>query len=156
MLLITSLQDLARDGSESMSLFSIRESLQSVAVVISTLLVSLFTSIAMFSILVTGLGVFSIIDGSCVSIELFAKRCDVDMPKTLLVFPPGWSPVGPYLALPVLKSYLQEVEQYKVDIVDLNVEFYDDLLSFRHVEECCKRYRESKDSFSSNVQLQSS
>lgn len=73
------------------------------------------------------------------------------MPKTLLVFPPGWSPVGPYLALPVLKSYLQEVEQYKVDIVDLNVEFYDDLLSFRHVEECCKRYRESKDSFSSNV-----
>ena len=24
---------------------------------------------------------------------------------------------------------------------------------FRHVEECCKRYRESKDSFSSNVQL---
>ena len=59
-LLITSLQDLARDGSESISLFSIRESLQSVAVVISTLLVSLFTSIAMFSILVTGLGVFSI------------------------------------------------------------------------------------------------
>lgn len=51
------------------------------------------------------------------------------MPKTLLVFPPGWSPVGPYLALPVLKSYLREVEQYKVDIVDLNVEFYDDLLS---------------------------
>ena len=51
---------LARDESESISLFSIRESLQSVAVVISTLLVSLFTSIAMFSILVTGLGVFSI------------------------------------------------------------------------------------------------
>lgn len=59
-LLITSLQDLARDESESISLFSIRESLQSVAVVISTLLVSLFTSTAMFSILVTGLGVFSI------------------------------------------------------------------------------------------------
>ena len=59
-LLITSLQDLARDGSESMSLFSIRESLQPVAVVISSLLVSLVTSIAMFSILVTGLGVFSI------------------------------------------------------------------------------------------------
>lgn len=36
-LLITSLQDLARDGSESISLFSIRESLQSVAVVISTI-----------------------------------------------------------------------------------------------------------------------
>ena len=59
-LLITSLQDLARDGIESINLFSIRESLQSVAVVISTLLVSLFTSIAMFSILVTALGVFSI------------------------------------------------------------------------------------------------
>lgn len=46
--------------------------------------------------------------------------------------------MGPYLALPVLKSYLQEVEQYKVDIVDLNVEFYDDLLSFRHVESAVK------------------
>lgn len=46
--------------------------------------------------------------------------------------------MGPYLALPVLKSYLQEVEQYKVDIIDLNVEFYDDLLSYRHVEGCCK------------------
>ena len=32
--------------------------------------------------------------------------------------------MGPYLALPVLKSYLQEVEQYKVDIVDLNVASY--------------------------------
>ena len=30
--------------------------------------------------------------------------------KKLLIFPPGWSPVGPYLALPILKSYLKEKE----------------------------------------------
>lgn len=46
--------------------------------------------------------------------------------------------MGPYLALPVLKSYLQEVEQYKVDIVDLNVEFYDDLLSTSYLLDMSK------------------
>lgn len=45
--------------------------------------------------------------------------------KKLLIFPPGWSPVGPYLALPILKSYLKEKENIEVSIKDLNIEFYD-------------------------------
>jgi hypothetical protein len=53
--------------------------------------------------------------------------------KKLLVFPPGWTPVGPYLALPILKSYLKERENIDIDIVDLNIEFYDELLSAERV-----------------------
>lgn len=34
----------------------------------------------------------------------------------MFIFPPGWSPVGPYLALPILKSYLREKEGLAVDI----------------------------------------
>ena len=49
--------------------------------------------------------------------------------KSMLVFPPGWSPVGPYLALPVLKAYLKEKKGIDVCIRDLNVLFYDELLS---------------------------
>lgn len=48
--------------------------------------------------------------------------------KSMLVFPPGWSPVGPYLALPVLKAYLKEKREIDVCIRDLNVLFYDELL----------------------------
>lgn len=51
------------------------------------------------------------------------------MMKSMLVFPPGWSPVGPYLALPVLKAYLKEKKGIDVCIRDLNVLFYDELLS---------------------------
>jgi len=53
--------------------------------------------------------------------------------KKLLIFPPGWTPVGPYLALPILKSYLKERENIDVSIVDLNIEFYDEMLSAERV-----------------------
>ncbi|MDR1547615.1 MAG: B12-binding domain-containing radical SAM protein [Hungatella sp.] len=55
--------------------------------------------------------------------------------KKLLIFPPGWTPVGPYLALPVLKSYLKERENIDISIADLNIEFYDELLSVKRVKE---------------------
>lgn len=75
------------------------------------------------------------------------------MPKGLLVFPPGWSPVGPYLALPVLKSYLKEKINYNIGITDLNVEFYDELLSSEYVNECCARFRAIDGEFSEEVRL---
>ncbi|MEY8353220.1 radical SAM protein [Lachnospiraceae bacterium 54-53] len=53
--------------------------------------------------------------------------------KKLLIFPPGWTPVGPYLALPILKSYLKERKNIDVNIVDLNIEFYDELLSAERI-----------------------
>lgn len=46
------------------------------------------------------------------------------MMKSMLIFPPGWDPRGPYLSLPVLKAYLQQNNQ-EVLIRDENVEFYD-------------------------------
>ncbi|WP_207667611.1 hypothetical protein, partial [Lacrimispora algidixylanolytica] len=52
----------------------------------------------------------------------------------MLVFPPGWTPVGPYLALPILKSYLKERENIDINIVDLNIDFYDELLSTERVK----------------------
>ncbi len=33
------------------------------------------------------------------------------MMKSMLIFPPGWDPRGPYLSLPVLKAYLQQNNQ---------------------------------------------
>ncbi len=43
--------------------------------------------------------------------------------------------MGPYLALPVLKSYLKERENIDISIADLNIEFYDELLSVKRVKE---------------------
>lgn len=75
------------------------------------------------------------------------------MIKALLVFPPGWSPVGPYLALPVLKSFLREKKGIEVDIIDLNVEFYDQLLSFENVNRCLKRFARQRSCFSDRIVL---
>lgn len=58
-LLITSLQELAKDSAESVRLFSIRESLQAFAVIFSTFLVSLFTNVELFPLLFTVLSLLS-------------------------------------------------------------------------------------------------
>lgn len=58
-LLITSLQKLAKDGAESVRLFSIRESFQAFAVVFSTFLVSLCSNIELFPLLFTALSLIS-------------------------------------------------------------------------------------------------
>lgn len=57
--------------------------------------------------------------------------------NTLLIFPPGWQPYSPYLALPLLKGYLK-TKNIEVDILDGNVEFYDYVLSKYTVEKCYK------------------
>lgn len=46
----------------------------------------------------------------------------------LLVFPPGWVPYAPYLALPILKGFLEK-HSIAADIKDVNLEFYDHILS---------------------------
>jgi radical SAM superfamily enzyme YgiQ (UPF0313 family) len=48
--------------------------------------------------------------------------------RTLLVFPPGWMQFGPYLSLPLLRAYLEQ-HGLHADILDLNIEFYDWVLS---------------------------
>jgi hypothetical protein len=55
--------------------------------------------------------------------------------KPLLVFPPGWTPFGPYLALPALKGYLENRDVH-CDIMDLNVDFFDYLFTPEFMAEC--------------------
>ena len=47
------------------------------------------------------------------------------MMKTLFIFPPGWNPSSPYLALPILKSYLQNTISADITIKDANLEFFE-------------------------------
>lgn len=74
--------------------------------------------------------------------------------KKLLIFPPGWSPVGPYLALPILKSYLKEKENIEVSIKDLNIEFYDKILSADYIEKALNNIEEKNLSESEKITLQ--
>ena len=46
----------------------------------------------------------------------------------LMIFPIGWTPTSPYLALPLLKGY-GETRSKIIEIRDHNIEFYDWLLS---------------------------
>ncbi|GHU39746.1 magnesium-protoporphyrin IX monomethyl ester cyclase [Bacilli bacterium] len=48
--------------------------------------------------------------------------------KSMLIFPPGWDPRGPYLSLPVLKSYLKNNGR-DILIRDENVNYYDEFFS---------------------------
>lgn len=58
--------------------------------------------------------------------------------KTLLLFPPQINPIHPHLALPLLNSFLKENNQ-DVEILDLNIQAYDYLLSAKFLEKCKKR-----------------
>jgi radical SAM superfamily enzyme YgiQ (UPF0313 family) len=60
--------------------------------------------------------------------------------KVLLVFPPGWHPFMPHLALPALTAYLR-ANGVKVVQRDLNVEVFDEVLSSRHLRTVCRRLR---------------
>lgn len=59
--------------------------------------------------------------------------------KSLLIFPPGWNPCSPYLALPILKAYLEEHHNQKVTIKDTNVEFFDYIFSKDFLKRCTER-----------------
>lgn len=55
--------------------------------------------------------------------------------KPVLIFPPGWTPFSPYLALPVLKGYLEN-KGVEVFIWDINVDFYEYILSKDYLKRC--------------------
>ncbi|MEW6734914.1 MAG: radical SAM protein, partial [Acidobacteriota bacterium] len=71
--------------------------------------------------------------------------------RNLLIFPPGWMQFGPYLSLPLLKGFLK-ARGIETSILDLNLEFYDWVLSrsvLEQVEECLKaRERADKSTLS--------
>ncbi len=47
---------------------------------------------------------------------------------TKLIFPPQWIPTQPYLSMPSLTAFLK-AHNHKVEQIDANVSFYDDILS---------------------------
>src|SRR5689334_13874478 len=52
----------------------------------------------------------------------------------LLVFPPGWTAYAPYLALPALAAAARR-GGHSIDLLDLNVEYYDSVLSRENLRE---------------------
>ncbi len=57
--------------------------------------------------------------------------------KTLLIFPPIWHPVAPHLAIPSLMGQLEK-EGVDVEALDINVEFYNDLLKKSYLDKTIK------------------
>lgn len=53
--------------------------------------------------------------------------------KNLLLFPPQWSPLSPHSALTLLAANLRK-NGYEVDIRDLNIEFYNYILTVNYFE----------------------
>lgn len=62
------------------------------------------------------------------------------MSKILLIQPPQWYPVSPYLAVPLLAGQLKK-EGFDVKSFDLNVEFFNHLLTKETVLNCDKQAR---------------
>lgn len=63
------------------------------------------------------------------------------MSKILLIQPPQWYPVSPYLAVPLLAGQLKEAG-FDVKTFDLNIRFYNHLLTQKRTSHCDKKARE--------------
>jgi radical SAM superfamily enzyme YgiQ (UPF0313 family) len=55
--------------------------------------------------------------------------------KAILIFPPQWTPLNPHFSLASLYSQLVD-NGYKVNLRDLNIEFYDEILKKEHLKVC--------------------
>lgn len=63
--------------------------------------------------------------------------------KSLLIFPPGWDPTQPYLSLPTLKGYVSK-HGHDIDLLDLNVEFYDYLTSINYIKRLKEKLKNNR------------
>lgn len=61
--------------------------------------------------------------------------------KTMLLFPPNWTPSMPHLALPTLTAYLR---MHGVEVIqrDLNVEVFDEILTRKYMKNAIARLRQ--------------
>ena len=59
--------------------------------------------------------------------------------RVMLVFPPPWLPVQPYIALPALQAALKEAGLGPVAMYDLNVHTWEDLIDEGHLSHCLDR-----------------
>lgn len=61
--------------------------------------------------------------------------------KILLIFPPQWTPISPHFALASLMGQLKS-ENYNAEAMDLNVEFYNTILSENYMNFILKKIKE--------------
>lgn len=64
------------------------------------------------------------------------------MSEILLIQPPQWYPVSPYLAVPLLAGQLKNAG-FSVKACDLNAMFYNHILSKKHLSECDEEARKT-------------
>lgn len=55
--------------------------------------------------------------------------------KILLLYPPQWTPNSPYLALPLLSSQLKKYG-YETKVRDINIEFFNHILTKKNLQNC--------------------
>lgn len=72
--------------------------------------------------------------------------------KISMIFPVGWTPTSPYLALPLLKGYGQNIK-INITISDHNVIFYDWVLSENVINPLLMKIKEKFNCYSEKEQL---
>lgn len=70
--------------------------------------------------------------------------------KILLLYPPQWTPNSPYLALPLLAAQLKK-RGFETEIRDLNIEFFNTILTQDSLRKCADTAREFFASFGKTV-----
>lgn len=70
--------------------------------------------------------------------------------KTLLIFPPQWMPVSPHFALPTLLGQF-EGTGFEASVLDLNVDFYNKILTKENVQKSLTRARELQPILKENI-----
>ena len=65
--------------------------------------------------------------------------------KTILIFPPVWQPTAPYLAIPSLLGQLL-ANNYDAQAIDLNAEFYNDILRKSYIEKSIELIKKTEQS----------
>lgn len=64
--------------------------------------------------------------------------------KILMLFPPQWTPLNPHFSLASLTSQLRN-KGHEVKIRDLNIEFYNEILTKNHLVNCVDQLAKTKD-----------
>ena len=70
--------------------------------------------------------------------------------KILLLYPPQWTPNSPYLALPLLSAQLRK-HGFDTRIKDLNIEFFNFILTKENLQNCFDEAKGFYDSFKKSV-----
>ena len=70
--------------------------------------------------------------------------------KIVLLYPPQWTPNSPYLALPLLSAQLKKYG-YETKIRDINIEFFNYILTKENLQNCFMQAKNFFDSFKEEV-----